>query len=235
MKKRIVGFMALCLIGASLASCSASADKGSSKAPEAKTEAAEAVPAENAEKLSAGGAELREVSVLETGVISSIDEKSGSIVIRTEVQGEDGKTEEDELVANTDASTPVVSAESGKRLSRSDLKVGMRVSAWMSPEYTASYPPQSWALAFITDIDNGDVPYYAEIKSVKRKKWGMLLTDTSGRKWSIREDTVPYGSEGKKESWLGDLKKGSKCLIWPKKLAVNKGGDVLEAEKLEIL
>ena len=171
-------------------------------------------------------------SVLQTGVITSLDAERTALVIKPEdMTGEQG--EDNEVQLNMDKTTPIVSASTGQRVDPSQLKEGTRIYAWVSPEYTSSLPPQTWAHAIVVDAEE-TVPMHVEVASIETKDSTVTIQDTSSNRWTIDQKNLPVSYEDGKEVGWETVKKGTTLLVWPSMVAVSKE-NVFQGEKVMVL
>lgn len=221
MKRTLLGFLAIGLLITALTGCNTlSKQSMHSSASEMETEQ------DILEDVAEGA------YILETGSIISIDQNTNSIILNAETMVPDTK---EEILIHSDENTAILSATTGEKIDRTDLKEGAKIAVWVSNAFTNSIPPQTWAYVILTDIEEGTVPQFFKVNSIEKTDTETIFSDASGIKWNVENTLIPTVYENGKESTLDSIQKDTKCLIWPSILPVTDGDNILKGSKIIIL
>lgn len=204
MKRRIAGFIAIGLLIGSLTGC------GNAQASN-----------EEKDKVSVEQTMQEEVKqewddLLESGTIVAIDKEAKKIHLRPHQV--EGKENFEEIILNVSDSTAIVDGETGEAVSRDDLQEGDEIYVWISPQFALSDPPQTAAQAII--INGADIPVYQTVESLEAVKDKIVIKTAEGIEWEFDNTLVPKLYPSNEDTKVTTIKKGSKCLIWPKQIPV---------------
>ena len=141
------------------------------------------------------------------GTVEAVEADASAVTVKTE------SGVYDELVANMDISTAVLSA-SGEYLA-DGIKVGDKVAVYHSDAVTMSLPAQSYAYAVIVLDDSDKMPAYIRINDVQKNGDDYVIASTGGEyEFSAVKETavVPYLTKNIVKAQ--DLKVGDGVLVW---------------------
>lgn len=204
MKRTIAGFIAIGLLIGSLTGC---------KNAQASTEEANKVLMEQTMQEEA---EQEWDDLLESGVIVAIDKEASTIHIRPhQVEGEENL---EEIILNISDDTAIVDAEGGASINIDELKEGDEIHVWVSPSFTLSDPPQTAARAII--INGVDIPVYQTVENLEMKNDKIMIKTEEGLQWEFDNNIVITLHPSNEDTEVTTIKKGSKCLFWPKQIPV---------------
>lgn len=110
----------------------------------------------------------------------------------------------DKVILNIEDTTYLLNGEEGTYITKEDLKVGQKVTAYYSSKTTRSIPPQSNAFAILVGegLENG---IFIKVDTVDKKDGVTVL--------NIDQDqyvSFPKGSS----AYINDIKSGSDILTW---------------------
>ena len=229
MKRKLLGFMLIGLMAFSLAACT-SQDKPKGDDAGKKTETSQTENTKENEKEDAQDSLSELPQIAQMGTITSDDVSGNQIGIEVK-----GATEKDtqEIVLNVDENTPVVDAQTGMKVERSQLTKGTEVFAWVSNTFTASMPPQTTAYVILINVKDGVLPNYLEVDNIEKGESETILSDKPGAKWSVDNNLVPISLKDGKETTFDSIQKDSKCLVWPSNEQGKDGA--IKVDKLLVL
>lgn len=203
MKRRLAGFIAIGLLIGSLTGCGNT---------QTSTEEENKVTLEQ----SIEDTQQHWDDLLESGTIVAIDTESKKIHIQPEKI--DGKDSFEEIILNVSDNTAIVDGETGEVVSPDELQEGDEIYVWVSPEFNLSDPPQTAARAII--INGVDIPVYQTVKSLETKNDKIMIKTEEGLQWEFDNNIVITLYPSNEDTEITTIKKGSKCLFWPKQIPV---------------
>lgn len=144
---------------------------------------------------------------------------SGSVQSRTEnsitVNNENTGPYEGEFIVRLSEDTKILNAETGMPEAPESIETGERLCIYTSPAVTASIPPQSAAELILTDISqDGNIPYYAELKEVQKQMDGYWLTAADQTRYFAPNTCNIFPYLTRNMVYLDQLYEGARCLIW---------------------
>lgn len=163
--------------------------------------------------------------VLESGTVTEGDGFGTQLRIKSDMN--------DEVIFNIEEKTPTIDAMTSASTKKATVKTGVPIYAWVSPEYTASLPPQTAAqVLFVNVQDTASLPVLVEIAEVDAKGDVISLTATNGSKWTFNKNIEigmhPVAAKGKTDA--AALKKGIKILLWEAGKMMESGTAMNDAE-----
>lgn len=168
---------------------------------------------------------IAEESILQWGTVSAVDQATHQIGL--ELKQDSNSDPSMKILLNTTEDTPVIDANSGEKLSMDALKEGNEIYAWVDPAFAMSEPPQTNANILIANAGEGTVPNYQTIESVEKQDDGYVITTLDGTKWKFEKGVSLKTYPSYEDADIETLKKGNKCLFWPKQIPVENGDELL--------
>ena len=127
------------------------------------------------------------------------------------------KVNDQEVTLNISEQTFIIDSQTGLPTSLKDLKEGSKLYVYYSAAMTYSLPPQSHAVAVVTNIqENKTFPKFMTVKEIVSQKEGEIrvLNDFGDLIVTIKADSPLSPFKTKQAVSLKDIKEGTQLLLW---------------------